>query len=459
MIHVAVEPGWHPFRDQALRLLQAATPPEAVAWEEAGAAQAALPLFAAEAVPAATGPVPKVPRAFVDRAQRVICHRDPARLALLYRVLWRITRGARTLLADPLDDDVRHLAGLERQVRRDVHKMHAFVRFRRVEDEGGAHWIAWHRPDHRIVEQAAPFFARRFPSMRWTILTPDASAHWDGASLHFGPGATRDAAPAGDALEELWRTYYRSTFNPARLNLRAMKAELPVRHWATLPEAAEIARLALAAPDRVRRMVNRPGAPVPPGADLVALGRAARGCTACPLHGPATRTVVGEGPADARLVLVGEQPGDQEDLAGRPFVGPAGEVLDEALAEAGLDRRSLYLTNAVKHFKFVGRGKRRLHQRPAAEEVRICSDWLQAELAVVQPAAIVCLGLTAARSLLGPGARLQDLRGQVVDGPRGARLLATWHPAAILRARDATSAAAMRAALVADLRRAASLAA
>src|SRR5690606_19820043 len=119
---------------------------------------------------------------------------------------------------------------------------------------------------------------------------------------------------------------------------------------------------------------------------------------------------------DAPLVLVGEQPGDEEDRAGRPFVGPAGRVLDDAIAAAGLDRRALYLTNAVKHFKFEERGKRRLHQRPGAEEVRICSAWLHAELGAIRPQAVVALGLTAARALLGPGARLQDLQGCVIEG-------------------------------------------
>lgn len=460
-VRAVVEPGWEPFRARALALLAEGVEPTRVAWEEAGAAQAALPLFGAAApapLLAPRGRPPQVPRAFVERAQAAAHHRDPVRLPLLYRLLWRITHGERNVISDPLDDDARQLAALERQVRRDVHKMHAFVRFMRTQDESGEHWIAWHRPDHRIVTLAAPFFARRFPAMRWTILTPDASASWDGAELRYGPGAPRAAAPDGDELEALWRTYYRSTFNPARLNLRAMKAELPVRHWATLPEAREIVQLAQSAPDRVRGMVERMRAPVPEGADLVTLGAAASGCSACPLHGPATQTVFGEGPADAALVLVGEQPGDEEDRAGRPFVGPAGRVLDEAIAAAGLERSALYLTNAVKHFKFEERGKRRLHQRPGAEEVRICSAWLHAELGAIRPQAVVALGLTAARALLGPGARLQELQGRVLEGPGGAQVIATWHPAAILRAPDETSAARMRAALVEALRQGAQLA-
>ena len=173
---------------------------------------------------------------------------------------------------------------------------------------------------------------------------------------------------------------------------------------------------------------------VPDGADHDELVQAARGCTACDLYKRATQAVFGEGPTPAPLMLVGEQPGDQEDEQGRPFVGPAGRVLDAALEEAGIARDQVYLTNAVKHFKWEPRGKRRLHAKPNAVEIHACRGWLEAEIALVQPTVIVCLGATAAQAFLGRGFSVTKERGVLRDGaPWAPQLLATWHPSALLR--------------------------
>jgi len=169
---------------------------------------------------------------------------------------------------------------------------------------------------------------------------------------------------------------------------------------------------------------------------LPALREAAAGCRACDLWRDATQTVFGEGAAAAEVMMVGEQPGDREDLNGRPFVGPAGRVLDEALEAAGIDRRKVYVTNAVKHFKFTRRGKRRIHKKPNAEEIAACRPWLDAELAVVQPRVLVCLGATAAQALLGRQFRVTRQRGQFVESPLAPRVTATVHPSSILRAPD-----------------------
>jgi DNA polymerase len=190
---------------------------------------------------------------------------------------------------------------------------------------------------------------------------------------------------------------------------------------------------------------------VPERPTLQRLRAAAAACTACPLHESATQTVFGEGP-DAEVMLVGEQPGDREDVEGRPFVGPAGRLLDEALAEAGIERPAAYLTNVVKHFKWQPRGKRRIHQKPNAAEIAACRPWLDAELAVVRPTALVLLGATAAQSLLGRGFRVTKHRGEPVESELAPLVVATIHPSAILRARD-PDRAAERAAFVADLRR------
>ncbi len=190
---------------------------------------------------------------------------------------------------------------------------------------------------------------------------------------------------------------------------------------------------------------------------LTSLKRAAAACEGCPLYREATQTVFGEGPADAQLVLVGETPGDQEDLQGRPFVGPAGRLLDEALIEAGLNRGEVYVTNAVKHFKWEPRGKRRLHKKPSAREMAACHPWLEAELQVLKPKVIVCLGATAAQALLGRAFRVSRQRGQRVMGPNGVDAVATHHPSAVLRAPDQAARHRMRKELAADLAIAAKL--
>jgi uracil-DNA glycosylase family protein len=190
---------------------------------------------------------------------------------------------------------------------------------------------------------------------------------------------------------------------------------------------------------------------VPETRSLKALREAAATCRGCPLYGPATQTVFGEGPKRARVMLVGEQPGDQEDLAGRPFVGPAGKLLDRALEEAGIDRRVAYVTNVVKHFKFKERGKRRIHDTPKKSEVNACLPWLREELRLVQPQVLVFLGATAAKSLLGSSFRLTRSRGTDLESDLAPHVTATIHPAAILRAPDSAAREAEREAFTRDL--------
>lgn len=186
---------------------------------------------------------------------------------------------------------------------------------------------------------------------------------------------------------------------------------------------------------------------------LPALRDAARGCRGCPLWERGTQTVFGSGAAGAELMLVGEQPGDEEDVAGAPFVGPAGRLLDRALTAAGLDRRRAYVTNAVKHFKWTPRGKKRIHQKPAPGEVRACAPWLHAEIAAVRPAALLCMGATAAQALLGPRFRVTERRGELVAAPWAPVVMATVHPSSILRAPDAAARRAALARFVQDLER------
>ena len=190
----------------------------------------------------------------------------------------------------------------------------------------------------------------------------------------------------------------------------------------------------------------------PPASSLGDLAFAAKSCRACPLYAPATQTVFGEGPADARIMLVGEQPGDQEDVQGRPFVGPAGRVLRELMEEAGAPMAQCYVTNAVKHFKFERRGKRRIHQRPNRAEASACHPWLTAELDLVRPRVIVALGVVAATSLLGRSVVLRELRGRRLDWDGPGTLVVTAHPSSLLRTDDPADRAAARQEVLDDLR-------
>jgi len=195
---------------------------------------------------------------------------------------------------------------------------------------------------------------------------------------------------------------------------------------------------------------------VPDRPSLKNLKEAAAGCTACPLHETGTQTVFGEGSTRARVVFVGEQPGDQEDLQGKPFVGPAGKLLDKALEDAGIDRSQVYVTNIVKHFKWQARGKRRIHQKPNWSEITACRPWLDAELEVIEPRVLVCLGATAAQALLGRDFRVSRQRGELVESELAEKVIATVHPSSILRADEATREQEYRE-LVRDLEKVAAL--
>src|SRR4051812_1200176 len=193
-------------------------------------------------------------------------------------------------------------------------------------------------------------------------------------------------------------------------------------------------------------------APAPATSSLTTLRRAAKGCTACHLYRHATQTVFGEGPKGATLMLLGEQPGDQEDLAGKPFVGPAGKILDRALEDAGIDRNEVYVTNTVKHFKWEPRGKRRIHKKPNSREIAACRPWLEAELGAVRPNLLVCMGATAAQAVLGPSFRVTRERGKVLESELASKVVATVHPSSLLRQPDEESREREYKLFVADLR-------
>jgi DNA polymerase len=287
----------------------------------------------------------------------------------------------------------------------------------------------------------------RFVNRRFSILTPDVGVHWSGEALAFGPGADPADAPAQDALEDVWRSYYAAILNPARLNVASISRETPKRYRRNLPEARLIPQLTEAAESRTAQMVAQ--APSEPSRRIVRaaqrrlrdasfdgqapqsleeIAAAVQMCRRCDLWRDATQGVAGEGPAHARLMLVGEQPGDQEDLAGRPFVGPAGQILDRALAAAGADRSQIHVTNAA------------------------CRWWLDHERRLVRPRVIAALGATAALAVFGRPTPIGKSRGQALQLPDQAQAVVTYHPSYLLRVPDAAAKAKAFEMFVEDLK-------
>jgi DNA polymerase len=416
---------------------------------------------------AAKGAGVRLPRILMGLLENLACFRDDGRWELMYRLAWRLLYENARLLDDPADRDVAHALAMDRAVRRDLHKMHAFVRFREVVRDGQlATYFAWFEPQHEILRKGAAFFVKRFPNMCWTIATPDGAAIWNTQALQFADSELAGERPRSDAHEDLWRTYYRSICNVARINPDAMQREMPQFYWRNLPEAAEIgtlmregrARFALAHEESdhehltAAKSVQQALAAVRPPEERV------QKCRACDLWRHATQAVEGEGPNSAKIMLVGEQPGDEEDLRGAPFVGPAGKVLDDALLQADVKRADVYVTNAVKHFKWEPRGKRRLHKKPNLSEIRACNMWLVEEIAAIKPRVIVALGASALTALVGSSYSIEAARKVDLAHSSGALVLATYHPSAILRADD-TRKDQLREYLIADLKRAVRLAA
>ena len=442
--------GW---RKAARTLVHNGAKPFEVTWTVRGhEAELPVPVDASLEVPHGTF---NVPRKFIELAKSAILHRDGQRFALLYRLLWRLRRD-HDLLDAADDSDVAQATAMAKAVHSEEHRMQASVRFREIGREQKSHFVAWFEPEHHIVEAAAPFFASRFADMPWSILTGDVCAHWDGHAVSITPGLSQADAPSEGRLEETWRHYTAGIFNPARLkvekpkqrNLPLTSAVKPLIETAGPSTRAMIADAATKSePSMIRRATV--------SASLAVLRAEAADCRACPLWKNATQTVFGEGPSRAQVMLVGEQPGDKEDLAGKPFVGPAGNILDRALDEAGIDRAKVYVTNAVKHFKFVPRGKIRLHQKPNTPEIKACRQWYERELASIKPELVVAMGATAAQSVFGKITPINRNRGRLIDLEEGTRALVTVHPSYLLRLPDEDAKAREYERFVDDLKLAA----
>ena len=452
-------PEW---RDAARDLLMHAVAPELVTWNEVGTLDADLFSGAPDSAPSAdnapAGPTPvqpapqnllRIPRALMDMLQSAACCRVPDRWAFLYRVIWRWQQGEHDVQS-PADLDGARLHGMVKAVRREEHDMHAYIRFReRPLDAGPPQFAAWFEPRHDVLPQVAEHFKNRMGGVTWMIGTPDASVMWDGASLHHTGPLMKSAADLDDAGEALWLTYYRSIFNQARVNAQLMQSHIPSRFWKNLPEGAivpqmvsnaELGARSTGQAQAVGRQSGRTIAIAPADAQPERQQPSKLDeCRRCELWQFATQAVPGEGTKHAPIMIVGEQPGDQEDLAGKPFVGPAGKLLDQVFAQAEVDRKAIYLTNAVKHFKWEPRGKRRLHKTPAQREVEACHYWLEKELAAVKPKVIVAMGATALKSVMRKGTvALKDFLGKPVRVD-GAWVVTIYHPSYVLRVPDEAS--------------------
>lgn len=468
------------WRKAARELLSEDVPPHAVRWTELAGARdllsgddlpemedakhvAELSQSRASTLAAYIGDV-RVSRELITMLNQAACFRADDRWAFLYKVIWRWQHGERDVQS-AADEDGARLHAMVKAVHREEHKMHAYLRFReRAEHEGPPRFVAWFEPAHDVLSQVAGHFARRMGGATWMIGTPQATMLWDGKTLHEGPPVMRGAADIDDAGEALWLTYYRSTFNPARLNTKTMQGHIPSRYWKNLPEGKLVPTLisnAAAGAQRIgqtKEVGARAGTTIPIAPENAQPKREQPStldqCRRCDLWRNATQGVPGAGPRSARIMLLGEQPGDQEDLAGLPFVGPAGKLLDGALREAGLSRETVYVTNAVKHFKWEPQGKRRLHKTPNQREINACAYWLDEELALINPQVIVALGGTALKAVLrNPKATLTDKLGEPFQH-EGRWIVVVYHPSYILRVPGDEAKAQAMAVLVDGLRRA-----
>ncbi|MFL5284052.1 MAG: UdgX family uracil-DNA binding protein, partial [Rhodopila sp.] len=397
--------------------------PQAVTWTVGGEM---------ESLPEASGSF-NLPRALVSLASVAIQAREPDRFGLLYSLVWRAHTGEK-LLEDDGDPDVALARRLALSVRAEAHRMRTNLRFLPISDAGGTRYLGWYVPAHFVLPANAQLIARRFPGLVFSIITPDGAAHWDGSGLLFSAGLKH--IEDDDSLQAWWDRHGASLLEEAESGT-------------SVPEAEAV--------DEAPRPPDQPAlGPVvlPSTADpvLVRAGRDATACHRCPLYEPATQVVFGEGPAGATVMFVGEQPGDQEDVIGRPFVGPAGQIMDRAMEEAGIDRRTIYVTNAVKHFKFTPRGRRRIHQTPDVSEIQACSVWLDTERDHLRPRLMVLMGGSAARAIMGRAVTISRERGRPIRMADGQTAFVTVHPSYLLRIPDAAAKAREYQAFIQDLR-------
>jgi len=426
---LANETDWEGWRKSTRSLVLDGVVPDDVSWSVRSRDEEGDPLQDA------TGSF-GVSRSLIAVASLAIQAREPGRFDLLYRLFWRVNAGRQADAAE-----MRRAQGLAYAVRAEAHKMRALLRYLPVQEGNRTRYLGWYEPAHFVLEANAQLIARRFSELTFSILTPDGAAHWDGSELRFSSGADRASVPDDNALRSWWQRQHINLLREARVGTEVPEAE-------QLDEAPRSPDRPSLAPVVLKLHADRP---------LQEAIHEASNCRRCHLYASATQTVFGEGPAQASAVFIGEQPGDQEDLIGRPFVGPAGQIMDRAMEEAGIDRRTVYITNAVKHFKFEPRGKRRLHKTPETPEIQACRFWLDVELVRLRPKLVVAMGSTAARAVLGRVITITRERGKPIAMPDGQQVFVTVHPSFLLRVPDEDAKMREYRAFVADMRKVAEL--
>ncbi len=372
-----------------------------------------------------------VPQSFLNFAKQVALHKSEERWTLLYTLLWRFHHGEPAILSNVDDPQVAKAVFMFKAVDRDKMKMKAFVKFKETHELR----VAWYKPEHHIAEDLVTWFVKRDPQHSWILHTPQLTVRWNLHEVELSAGLAQPPRFFAEEDEEFWLRYYQVQFDPLRERVRISGSDVVGEDSNHTPRPRQ-----QAAP--------------PQTSQLSKLKAAAKTCLVCPFAVKSTQTVFGEGPKRAAIMLVGEQPGDQEDRLGHPFVGPAGELLNSILDELGIPRDEVYVTNAVKHFKFSSRGKRRIHEKPNTSEMKACRPWLEKEIEAVRPSVIVALGATAAQSVTGRLVKVTKERGDWLQSELGEKVIASWHPSAILRSIDEPSRRLKREQLKADLKRA-----
>lgn len=470
MKSISIEPSFTAWRRAARALLRQEIEPAQLEWIESEANAASE--SATGNGPDGTLPTPAIPRELLARLKTAACFRAPDRWPLLYRILWRWTRGERHVL-DLDDPDGALLAQRIQSVERETEDLLILTLFRRRDPSsmGLPEFVGWYEPHHDLLERAAARFAARMGNSTWMLATPQGAAFWNGMLLHLGRPAAEETEHAARALpanamtgeavtseptEALWLAYYASAFN-------GQPTPVALRYWRTPAAGPPL-------PARLARERSRIGAqrdtvtvPAMPPVEYSALTPPLREptgplatCRRCALWRNAQQAVAGTGAAHAPIMVVGEQPGEYENQHGEPFTGPAGQLLDAALRRAGLERTALYLTYAVKHYKWEALDQQRVHRTPARREVEACQYWLEKELAQVAPRVVVTLGASALKALTGAHVNLSEYLGQTIH--HGGRLIVpTWHPSYGLRTADARLREDIVGTMVAAFERAAGL--
>ncbi len=418
--------GW---RSEARRLLQSGVPPHAVTWI-IGEVNGTADLFQNTSVPGPTPPASlSIPRQLLNQLEVAARFRTDSRWALLYRILWRVGHGDRSAMLAGDEDGVQ----LHRRIKavyREAHHMHAFLRFRDMSESGNSPaFVAWYEPAHDILEMAVEHFAQRMGNSTWLIATPDGAASWDGKEVSLSkpcPPALAELARAASEIDDsLWLAYYRSTFNPARLNKECLERNLPIRFWKNLPEGQEIPRL-MSDARAGGQLHGQTAAVARQQGHVIGSATSHSPCQNCPKRLKKQPTPSTEALA---IVLLADQPG------ARPFGGAAGRLLDQALGDAGLDRCQVHLTCAIKHFNPLVEVKARARRQllmPSTQEIAHCRPCLQIELDRVQPQAILALGRTATQALMGEDSDFGKLYGRLVEDGAGRRVLVGDHPSELL---------------------------